>query len=401
VILAMALLALFVPALSGRAQAHMSVKQFAKVLLKRDPGKRVGGTSMVGTKPDRVLRGARGRINFMVALVNGDRLVGGNGHDQLTAYPGTRRVRIDGGSGADLIEGMGRELRLFGGTGNDLIYGGPGKDRIHGGPGNDEIYGGPANDTIYGGLGNDVIYGSRGNDTIYGGVGDDTIVDHWGADIVVTGPGHNLVDVADGRGDDRVTCAAGGDPVIAERGDKLSRNCRRLSAHARFAAFARQARLISAADSLFSTTDPLAEAAQNTTVLGDGSNDRPDTTPENGCYDPGNHDSHVVNCFAARTLTTFWQNEYVPAYACPSDFPFLLNQNYAPFGTALINGAQVYGLGPIGVSITGALSDTFGIMAEGTATGGANSSATNGFGTNSYQVVLHCVNDASRGWTVP
>jgi hypothetical protein len=201
--------ALIAPSISPllvHASTHTSVKRFARVLLKRDPGRLVGGTTMVGTKPGAVLRGARGRINFMIALVNDERLVGGNGHDELGAFPRARGVRIDGGGGPDLINALGRDQRVVGGASNDLIRGGPGRDRIDGGAGNDAISGG------------------GGNDAIFGGPGNDAIVDHSGTTTVITGPGQDVVDIADGRGKDRAVCEqGGGDQVIADPGDQLSR----------------------------------------------------------------------------------------------------------------------------------------------------------------------------------
>src|SRR6185503_19701519 len=208
-----ALAAAFLSPVLTNASARINVERFAKVLRKRDPGKNVNGTTIIGTKPGALLRGAPDRINFMVALVNGERLAGGNGHDEMSAYYGTRGVRIDAGAGRDLINGLGRDQRLSGGDDNDLIYGGPGKDRLDGGPGNDTLLGG------------------RGDDTISGGSGNDTIVDHRGATTVVTGAGQDVVDVADGHGKDRVVCErGGGDQVMADAGDQLSRACHRLPA---------------------------------------------------------------------------------------------------------------------------------------------------------------------------
>jgi hypothetical protein len=147
---------------------------------------------------------------------------------------------------------------------------------------------------------------------------------------------------------------------------------------------------------------PVAGAAQSTTVTGDGSEENPYSTPANGCYDSSDPNSHVVNCFASRSLSGWLANEHVPAYQCPPDFPYLLNQNYAPFGTTLINGVSANGLGPLGISITQALTDFVSFTAVGTATGDANSSVTDwDGGTDTYQIFLHCTNDVSRGWLPP
>ncbi len=103
---------------------------------------------------------------------------------------------------------------------------GSGRHVVRGTPGNDVLHGGPGNEVIYGGRGNDVIYGGRGNDVIYGGPGDDRIIDKRGPATVFPGSGTNWVDVADGRGDDRVVCAAGSiNHITADRTDFIAPSC--------------------------------------------------------------------------------------------------------------------------------------------------------------------------------
>ena len=126
-------------------------------------------------------------------------LVGG-ARPQTSQIAGLGNNRLNGGLRNDLIYGGRGNDRIYGRRGNDQLYGGPGSDRIYGGRGNDQIYGGPGSDRIYGGPGNDQIYGETGNERI---------VDHRGAMTVFPGSGTNRVDVADGRGDDRVVCAPG------------------------------------------------------------------------------------------------------------------------------------------------------------------------------------------------
>jgi Ca2+-binding RTX toxin-like protein len=115
---------------------------------------------------------------------------------------------------------------LNGGSGHNLIRGGRGNDLIRAGAGKDRSYGGPGNDRSYGGRGNDFLYGGRGTDRIYGGPGKDWIVDHRGATTAFAGSGNNLVDVEDGRGDDRVVCASGTiTDFFADRRDRIARSC--------------------------------------------------------------------------------------------------------------------------------------------------------------------------------
>jgi RTX calcium-binding nonapeptide repeat (4 copies) len=346
--------------------------QLAKMLRKRDPGKRVGGRTLVGTRTEAVLRGARGRINFMMALGDRETLIGGQGHDELGVYPGTRGVRINGRGGPDLIHGMGLAQHISGGAGNDLIYGGPGNDTIRGGAGNDAIYGGP------------------GNDTIYGGGGNDRIIDHRGATTVITGPGRARVDVRDGQPNDRVSCPHGSQTrVVADHNDRLSAGCRRVSATA--------------------VTSPVTGSPATLSTAGDGSWANP--------YSTTCGPSSVGNCvetFPARALKGLWANEYVPSYECPfdnSDFGaarvYLIAYNYAPRGTTVPNGVEILGLGPIGVSITltgpgenqANPNPSLVNMAGQTGTGFGNSSATNWTtGTKSYTPNLHCTYDPDQGY---
>jgi hypothetical protein len=364
-----------VPQLVGVARAATKQERLAKILLKRDPGKRVGGKTLVGTKTGAVLRGAHGRVNFMMALGDRETLTGGKGHDELGAYPGTRGVRINGGGGPDLIHGMGLAQQISGGAGNDLIYGGAG------------------NDTIRGGVGDDTISGGAGSDTMYGGGGNDRIVDHRGATTVVTGPGRALVDVRDGGGDDRVMCPPGGETnVRADRGDRLSPGCRRMPASAGNQFKVRVAQ-------------PVAYAAD---VSGDGSDANPYTQ---GCPLNGEGDVCTV-FFPARTLQKLWSNENVPSYGCLYDASpsgnasFLLNQSSAPPGTTLPDGVGVLGLGPIGVSIFETEqggNEQWPIPAYTYFAGATDtniSSATNWEITaNSYQVGLNCTVDPGAAYT--
>jgi hypothetical protein len=62
---------------------------------------------------------------------------------------------------------------------------------------------------------------------------------------------------------------------------------------------------------------------------------------------------------------------------------------------------EIRGLGPIAVSITGIFAPAGNSQLIGQIqTGYPNSSATNWtFGTNSYEVVLHCASNAAYGYT--
>jgi RTX calcium-binding nonapeptide repeat (4 copies) len=330
--------------LPGDARAGAGNERLAKRLLQRDPGAAVGGKTQVATAAGAVLRGKPGRINFMMALGDRQRLFGSDVHDELGAFHGTDGVRIHGRGGDDLIHGMRGDQLLDGGRGDDGIYGGGGDDRIIGGP------------------------------------GDDLIIDKQGRSIVVTGSGRDRVDVADGDPGDGVLCSPGAiDRVAADPGDELHPRCRRAAAGR-----------------------ASAEASQ--AVTGSGSNDDPYVSD---CADP-NADKCVLTTFDERRLSDMWSHEYVPAYQCnvhtQPTHPYLLNQNYAPAGTTLPKGVEVIGLGPISVSITGiAPGSNIGLLyGIGTLTGGLNSSATSwSFSSNTYRVQLHCSRNLTDGYLLP
>lgn len=303
--------------------------------LRVDPGARVGGNTQVAAAARARLVGVPRRVNFMLGLGPRQRIVGGRGHDQL----GVR----------------GLAGRIFGAGGPDLIHGGPGRDRLHGG------------------RGRDLIYGGGGRDLISGGPGRDRVIDRSGAAIVRAGGG-DRVEVADGDGDDQVLCTAGWAARLAvDRHDRVDPSC---SGRAEV-----------------TYRRPVARAAQQP-VTGNGSNDNPYTAP---CDNPQLIDC-TVSSFGRRSLTGWWTHEFVPAYKCPADHPYLLGRWYAPFGTFLPQGVEVDGLGPIGVAITGWSSTTppgqdF-LVFTGTTTGYPNSSATSWrTETNYYRVILHCTSD--------
>jgi len=132
-------------------------------------------------------------------------------------------------------------------------------------------------------------------------------------------------------------------------------------------------------------------------VSGSGTDDRLYVAP---CDTPSPFTDCTV-AFPERSLSGLWANERVPAYRCPTDHPFLLNQNYAPAGTLLPRGVEVSGLGPIGVSIADrAVSHVDPLydpthtwawyFATGTVTGVGNTATNWTLGTASYRVILHC-----------
>jgi hypothetical protein len=126
------------------------------------------------------------------------------------------------------IYGAARNQTLVGSDREDFIKGGARNDVIHGHGGGDILLqGGTGNDRIYGGKGADNIDGYRGRDLLVGDPGNDNIVDVYGPTVVRAGSGRNLVNVHDGRGDDRVNCRGSIRNVVnADRRDRIDRSCR-------------------------------------------------------------------------------------------------------------------------------------------------------------------------------
>ncbi|HUB99690.1 MAG TPA: calcium-binding protein [Solirubrobacterales bacterium] len=108
----------------------------------------------------------------------------------------------------------GRQAKIVGSDGDDVLHGTPGRDVIWGGAGNDVIYGSLGNDLICGGPGSDLIHGGRGNDTVDGGAGsDDQVNGDLGDDKVLGGAG-NADDVAGDLGIDIVNGGPGDDDLV-------------------------------------------------------------------------------------------------------------------------------------------------------------------------------------------
>ena len=156
-----------------------------------------------------------------------DLLLGGLGVDRMSGNEGNDRLR--GGSSADrLIGGFGND-RLHGQSGSDRVNGERGRDRINGGSSNDVVSGGSSGDRIAGDQGKDRLNGNSGNDSIRGNSGNDRITGSSGRDRLSGGGGRDRIAARDGRGGDRIACGLGRDSVVADRGDRVARDCERVS----------------------------------------------------------------------------------------------------------------------------------------------------------------------------
>jgi Ca2+-binding RTX toxin-like protein len=145
--------------------------------------------------------------------------------------PVSVRVKPDAGGGGkrcgNRIAGTRKADRLRGTGAGDRIGGGAGNDRIKARGGDDCVAGGKGNDRAAGDGGDDRVKGGDGNDKLKGGGGADRMAGGKGRDRVGAGGGSDRVKVRDGKRD-RVSCGAGKDRVVADRRDKVAKDCEKV-----------------------------------------------------------------------------------------------------------------------------------------------------------------------------
>jgi Ca2+-binding RTX toxin-like protein len=142
-------------------------------------------------------------------------------------------VRQFGTAGEDLQLGSRCADTQRGGAGNDTQRGSSGDDRQYAGAGNDTIDGGTGSDLESAGDGNDLVDGRAGADSLLGGAGLDVLSGGAGSDRLTGGPsrdslsggaGNDTISARDGA-TDSIQCGTGRDRVVADRDDRVSRNC--------------------------------------------------------------------------------------------------------------------------------------------------------------------------------
>ena len=127
----------------------------------------------------------------------------------------TNDCRIEGGPGPDVLHGTLDDDTLSGRDANDVLIDTYGEDVLNGGAGNDRLEGGEEADLLLGAGGNDLIRGGGGRDRIYGGPGRDRIEAGIAKDTIYVGDGQR----------DVVVCGAQFDVVVADRLDRIARDC--------------------------------------------------------------------------------------------------------------------------------------------------------------------------------
>lgn len=93
-----------------------------------------------------------------------------------------------------------------------------------GSPSGDTMRGAGGHDTFRGLGGADRLYGGSGNDRLFGGAGNDRLFGGAGRDLLDAGPGNDTIAARD-KTVDTIRCGKGRDTVVADRKDKVSRDC--------------------------------------------------------------------------------------------------------------------------------------------------------------------------------
>ncbi|HYC01896.1 MAG TPA: hypothetical protein VED40_01300 [Azospirillaceae bacterium] len=143
--------------------------------------------------------------------------------DAILLLPGTGETlgndnaeTLVGGTGDDLILGLGGDDTIPGGAGNDMLIGGLGQDTVEGAGGDDLLSGLDGNDVLRGGDGADDVTGGGGDDLLEGGLGGDELTGGSGADTLDGGDGND--ELEGGGGVDRFVLGATGNERIVDFG---------------------------------------------------------------------------------------------------------------------------------------------------------------------------------------
>ena len=183
-IIALGLIALFIPDAVARAEA-------GDTCFGRKP-------TILGTSGDDRLKGTS-RSDVIAGMAGNDVVSGLGGNDYLCGFSGDDRVL--GGSGGDTISGDQDDDALVGGGGRDYLLGWGGDDSIDGGPGKDIASWWGSTTGVTASLSTATAMG-QGSDSLKsiegleGGRGDDSLVGDDTSNWFALGPGDDTVDGA-------------------------------------------------------------------------------------------------------------------------------------------------------------------------------------------------------------
>jgi VCBS repeat-containing protein len=175
--------------------AQMENNKFAEMIHRNTPAEHLPGN--VFKAMDYQLEVDQSR-QFNQGLASADPEGTVNGLDPfLAAMNGDQKVQradLDGDGDNDLLQFVGGEHVVFGGTDEaDTLIGGDGDDTLWGDAGDDNLEGGIGNDFIFGGAGSDVITDTFGDDEIRSNAGDDVVNGGPGLNLIITDSGSDVV----------------------------------------------------------------------------------------------------------------------------------------------------------------------------------------------------------------
>ncbi len=121
-------------------------------------------------------------------------------------------IGMDDASMSDNITGTNGKNIISGLAGNDTLKGGGGNDVLDGGANNDTLKGGNGKDTLGGGSGKDLLKGNKGNDQLFGGSGKDNLQGGDGKDVLKGGSGNDKL--SGGKQNDTLYGGGGKDKFV-------------------------------------------------------------------------------------------------------------------------------------------------------------------------------------------
>jgi hypothetical protein len=279
-----------------------------------------------------------------------------------------------GQKGPDFILALGPNETIVGGPGDDQLGAIGVNATIKGGAGDDQLFGGEGS-TLTGGPGHDFFYDPKDNGTVR--------VMSSGNEVVVTG------------NNDHVSCASTSSNVViyANSTDPIDPTC--MADHAQVLPAGNAS--VAARLASYEQSSQGGQQGVSGGFTGRGTNDDPYVS----ICTPGGAVFCKADQFESRSLKGIWSNEYVPAYKCPADYPYLYNRKYVPEEWIVPPGVGIAASG-MGFNISGRMWKKVGDkdLQVGIKTGALNSSVTNWEDKlNYYQIKLYCTSDPNQAVT--